>query len=53
MLFDVPLPSIFESFDAIWRKDDIQIKRSVSELDEILAAPNLLLLIFSEQEMEL
>ena len=46
MLLDAPLPRIVKPFDAIGRKDQVHIKRAVSELNEILTLANLLLLFF-------
>jgi len=52
MPLDATLPGIVKSFDAIRREDQVQIKRAVSELNEILAPPNLLLFLLSEAEAQ-
>ena len=49
---DAPLPRMFESFDAIGREDQVQIEGAVSELNEILALPNLLLFPLGEPEIQ-
>jgi len=43
---------MFESFDAIRREDQVQIEGAVSELNEILALPNLLLFLLGQPETQ-
>jgi hypothetical protein len=48
MFLDAPLPRIVKPFDAIGRKNQVQIERAVSELNEILTPANLLLFLRGE-----
>src|SRR4051794_34720827 len=50
---DVPLPRVRECLDPIRREDQVQIKRPILELDEILAATDLLCLRIREPKAEL
>ena len=50
---DVALPRVLETLDAIRREDQVQIERTVLELHEVLAAPDLGRLLVGQLEAEL
>lgn len=49
----MPLPCILEPVDAVGSENQVQVKRTVSELNEVLAAVNLFLLWFRQRKPKL
>jgi len=49
VFIDVPLPCIFKPLDAIGSENQVQVERTVSQLNEVFAPANLLLLLFSKR----
>ncbi len=48
MLLDAPLPRMDKPLDTLKRKNQVQIERAISELDEYLTPPDLLLLFLGQ-----
>jgi hypothetical protein len=48
VLLDAPLPRIVKPLDTVGRKNQVQIERAISELDEDLTPPDLLLLLLGQ-----
>jgi len=53
MPLDMPVPRILKALNPVWRKNQIQVKWAISELDEILAGSNLRLLLVRQPETNL
>ena len=46
-------PGVLEAFDAVWREEEIHVKRAVLELDEVLVLSDLKRLLRREREHDL
>ena len=53
ILLHMSLPSVIKGFNAVWRKDQIQVKRAVTELYEILTQADLFLFPIGEPKTQL
>ena len=53
MFFDSTSPCILKPFNAIRCKDQVHVERAIADLNEVLAAPNFVSILFGEREAQL